>query len=250
MSGKNRHAKRSAPRASAWIFPWRRSYRLRWSLLLSAVIVLLIMALLLSTVRVRLFTVPAALNRSAELVVVPSSIDNQEWLAQIAQKTPFPDASRDRSIEALSAEWLHAELSSGFEPTQELRSIDLPTSKPVFEQTWVLPALPIAEAGETVAPTQTTHALQPRPRWLSPLSASQLPARLPDYVGPAEVVAGMKYLLEVNQEGRVITCVPAGKESDKRIGSLENWLKRLQFPQTKQGLGWIACEIIWQYDHD
>jgi hypothetical protein len=32
--------------------------------------------------------------------------------------------------------------------------------------------------------------------------------------------------------------------------ALENWLRRLRFPQSKQGLGWVACEIIWKYEHD
>ena len=250
MNDRNSHSQTSHARASVWIFPWRRSFRLRWNLLLSAAFVLPIMALLLSTVRVRVFFVPPALNRSAELVVVPSSLNNLEWMAKIAQKTPFPDAARDRSIEALSADWLHAELNAGFESTQELRSVRLPISKPVFEQSWFLPALPESDAAVPVAPADTVKVLQPRVRWLSPLSSKQLPTQWPEYPESSEAIVGMKYLLEVNPQGRVLSCVPASKESDKRHGSLENWLKRLEFPESKDGLGWIAGEIIWQYDHD
>jgi hypothetical protein len=250
MSEKKKNSGNATAHKPAWIFSWRRSFRLRWNLLLAAAIVLAIMALLLSTVRVRVFTMPPTLNRSAELVLVPASPDNLGWMEHIAQKTPFPDGGRDRSIEALSAEWLRTELSTGFVPSQNLRAVNLPMTKPVFEENALLPPLPTAEVVVPPVADATNRILRPRVRWLSPVTENQLPQSLPDYLGPADAVMGMKYLLEVNREGNVVTCVPAAKEVDKRNVALENWLKRLRFGESKQGLGWLACEIIWQYDHD
>ncbi len=250
MSEPEGQSNPTVPHAHPWIFPWRRSFRRRWSLLLAALIVLPIMALLLTTVRVRVFPPPLSLNRTAELVMVPTTYDNREWLEKIVQRTPFPDAGRERAIESLSDAWLHDELSPAFQPGQILRSVNLPDTKPIFESNALLPPLPLAEPIPNVSPVETTKLLQPRLRWLSPLKADQLPQQWPDYAGPINDAAGLKYMLEVNRDGLVLSCVPAGKESDKRVVALENWLKRVRFPESKQALGWLACEIIWQYDHD
>jgi hypothetical protein len=241
---------KQAMRASAWIFPWRRSFRRRWSLLLAALMVLPVLAVLMTTVRVRVFITPPALNRSGELVLVPGTDDNRQWLEKIVQETPFPDAGRDDAIEMWSDATLRAELRLAVPSGQNLRRVNVPASKPVFEQNWWLPPGP-APADVAVPPSVPAgKVLQPRLRWLSSLSPEQVPAEWPYYAGPVTSAAGGKYLLEVDREGRVISCVPAGKESDARVVALENWLRRLRFPQSKQGLGWVACEILWQYDHD
>jgi hypothetical protein len=239
-----------AMRASAWIFPWRRSFRRRWSLLLAAMMVLPVLTLLLSTVRVRVFITPPALNRSGELVLVPSTDGNRQLLEKIVQETPFPNAGRDESIEMWSDASMRAELRLGLQSGQRLRTVDLPANKPVFEQNWWWPPGPVS--ADVAAPPSLPQgkALQPRLRWLSSLSPAQVPTAWPYYAGPVASAAGGKYLLEVNREGRVVSCVSAGKESDTRVVALENWLRRLRFPESKQGPGWLACEIIWQYEHD
>lgn len=237
-------------RASAWIFPWRRSFRRRWSLLLAAMIVLPLLAVLLSTVRVRVFITPPALNRSGELVLVPGTDDNRQWLEKIVQETPFPDAGRDDAIEMWSDASMRAELRLAVPSGQHLRTVNVPANKPVFEQNWWLPPGPAP--ADVAAPPSVPEGkvLQPRLRWLSSLNPQQVPTEWPQYAGPVATTAAGKYMLEVSPEGRVISCVPAGKESDARVMALENWLRRLRFPQSKQGLGWVACEIIWKYEHD
>lgn len=250
MSEELREPEMHAMRATAWIFPWRRSFRRRWSLLLSALVVLPVLALLLTTVRVRVFITPPALNRSGELVLVPGTDENRQWLEKIVQETPFPDAGRDDAIEKWSDASLRAEMRLSVPLGQRLRSVTVPTNQPVFEQNWWWPPGPVA--GDVAIPPQPPVGtlLQPRLRWLSALSPEQVPAEWPYYAGPVAGAAGGKFLLEVDREGRVISCVPAGKESDARVVALENWLRRLRFPESKQGLGWLACEIIWQYEHD
>lgn len=250
MTNELRAEEKQSVRASAWIFPWRRSFRRRWSLLLAAMIVLPILALLLSTVRVRVFITPPTLNRSGELVLVPGTDDNRHLLEKIVQETPFPDAGRDDSLELLSDASLRAERRLSVPTGQRLRTVTLPANKPVFEQNWWWPPGP--QAMDLVVPPSLPQGktLQPRLRWLSSLSAAQLPAEWPFYAGPVASAAGGKYMLEVSPEGRVISCVSAGKEADTRVVALENWLRRLRFPESKQGLGWLACEIIWQYEHD
>jgi hypothetical protein len=243
-------SEKSAMRASAWIFPWRRSFRCRWSLLLAAMIVLPVLALLLTTVRVRVFLHPPALNRSGEMVLVPGTLDNRQWLEKIVQETPFPDAGRDDSIERWSDASLRAELRVGVLSGQQLRNVTVPASDPVFEENgWLPPGRTSANVVAVPSPAEG-KVWQPRPRWLSRLGPEQVPAVWPYYAGPMTGAAGGKYLLEVNREGRVVSCVVAGKESDTRVVALENWLRRLRFPESKQGLGWLACEIDWQYEHD
>lgn len=250
MKENSPETEQPALRASAWIFPWRRSFRRRWSLLLAALVVLPILALLLTTVRVRVFITPPALNRSGELVLVPGTDDNRQWLEKIVQKTPFPDGSRADSLELLSDAFLRSELRLGVSSGQRLRSVTVPNSKPVFEQNWWWPPGPVpTDAAAAPAPPEG-KVLQPRLRWLSALGPEQVPQEWPFYAGPAASAAGGKYLIEVNREGRVVSCVSAGKESHTRVVALENWLRRLRFPQNKQAPGWLACEIIWQYGND
>lgn len=250
MSGKKIKRKNTAARIRVWLFPWRRSFRRRWSLLIAALVVLPILALLLTTVRVRVFFAPPALNRSGEIIVVPDTPDNRVWLEKIVQKTPFPDVNRVPTVEALADTWLQAEMRPIFEPGQQLRMVNVPVNKPVFEQVAVLPPLPDGAGEATVATVQPAPLLQPRLRWLTALKAEQMPVEWPDYAGTPKILLGLRYMVEVDREGRVVSCVPAVRESDKRAIALENWLKRVRFPESKLGLGWIACEVIWEADHD
>ncbi|MFY7819114.1 MAG: hypothetical protein ACOVRB_12210 [Akkermansiaceae bacterium] len=237
-------------RASAWIFPWRRSFRRRWSLLVAFVLVSPVLALLLSTIRVRVFFTPPALNRSAELVMIPDLPENRAWLERIAQQTPFPAIGPSRPVEVLSDAALRAELRPVFQSGQQLRDVELPKSKPAFEQNWWWPPLEPTESLAVKSPPTSNLTLQPRLRWLAALKPDQLPTEWPTYAGPVGMASGTKYMMEVDSEGRVITCIAATKDSDSRLVALENWLRRLRFPASKQALGWLACEIIWEHAHD
>lgn len=250
MSEKKAKQDRSLAPIRVWLFPWRRSFRRRWSLLFAALLVLPLLALLLTTVRVRVFFAPPALNRSADIIVVPDTADNRVWLEKIVQKTPFPDVNRMPTVEALADTWLLAEMDPVKLSGQQLRMVNPPVSKPVFEKMAVLPPLPTVVEEAIVAPVKSLEVPHPRLRWLTALKAEQLPTEWPDYAGTAELALGLRYMLEVDRDGRVVSCVPAIKDTEKRSASLENWLKRVRFPQSKQGLGWIACEVIGETNHD
>lgn len=237
-------------RANAWIFPWRRSFRRRWSLLVAFVLISPVLALLLSAVRVRVFFTPPAMNRSADLVMIPDLPENRAWLERIAQQTPFPAIGPPRPVEVWSNAALRAELRPVFHSNQQLRDVEIPHAKPAFEQNWWLPPLEPAESLAVKSPAAENKPLQPRLRWLAALKPEQLPADWPTYVGPVGMAPGTKYMMEVDADGRVITCIAATKDSDSRLAALENWLRRLRFPASKQALGWLACEIIWEHDHD
>ena len=217
---------------------------------MAACIVLPILALLLTTVRVRVFFTPPALNRSAELVLVSDTLENRAWLEKIAQQTPFPEVGPGPSMESLSDAHLRAEARVEFSPGQKLREVEVLMPKPVFEQNWWWPPMENLPGAPTASPVPAGKRLHPRVRWLSSLTSQQLPDSWPDYTGPVDTTAGTRFLLEVNAEGRVTGCVSAAKESGARPTALENWLKRLRFPESKQGMGWLACEIIWEYGHD
>jgi len=252
MNQQDRPSGMQSARTEAWIFPWRRSFRRRWSILASFLLVMPVVALLLSVVRVRVFFTPPVLNRSAELVLIPDLVANRTWLETIAKKTPFPAVGPPRPVEVWSDAALRAELRPVFHPGLTLRMVDEPDVQPAFEQNWWLP--PVEESmTAAVTPSTPSHGdqiLQPRLRWLSALKPEQLSMTWPDYVGPVTAVPGIKYMMEINADGRVVTCVSTAKETDSRLVALENWLRRIRFSPTKEPLGWLACEITWEYKHD
>ncbi|MFM2170366.1 MAG: hypothetical protein RI957_595 [Verrucomicrobiota bacterium] len=250
MNPQDRQSETQSAHTMAWIFPWRRSFRRRWSLLVSILFVLPILALLLTTVRVRVFFTPPALNRSAELVLIPDLAGNRAWLETIAQRTPFPAVGPPRPVEVWSDAALRAELRPDFHAGLVLRSVDVPDTQPVFDQDWWWPPLEEPANTELPSPTPQNKSLQPRLRWLVALKPEQLPVEWPEYVGPVGMIAGNKYMVEVDADGRVVTCISAAKESDSRSITLENWLRRLRFPPAQQALGWLACEITWEYKDD
>lgn len=250
MSVKKHKRSRRAPRIRVWLFPWRRSFRRRWSILVAAVIVLPIVALLMSLVRVRVFTSPPSLNRSADLILVSDTPENRMWMESIYQKTPFPDAWRDSDLESMADDLILEEALDFYEDDPDLRVVNVPVTRPVFESDAVLPKLPMPELAAQTVNAHADAMMRPRLQWLSKLDTKFLPVDWPDYAPAAHRPQGLRYMIQVNAEGRVITCVPAAKESQARDGIIENWLRRVRFAESKQGLGWLACEIIWEPEHD
>lgn len=246
MSRANK--KRSnAELAKAWIFPWRRTFRRRWTLLLGALIVLPIMALMLTTVRVRVFPMPPSLNRTGDLVMVADTEENREWLEKIAQKTPFPALHDDQEVEKMADAALHQTVRPAYQPQTELRDVNLPRQTAVFDTALVLP---IVEATQPEATTAVEpRMLQPRLRLLGNFSSADLPEQWPAFLGAVDTMSGQKFLLEVTEKGGVASCVSFPRESTKRNVALENWLKQLRFPVTRKTKGWIGCEILWEH-HD
>ena len=238
----------NAELAKAWIFPWRRTFRRRWTMLLGALLVLPIMAIMLTTVRVRVFPMPPSLNRTGDLVMVPDTAENRDWLEKIAQKTPFPAIGENRAIEALADQALLQHVRAPYQTPALLRDVILPPRKPVFDETLILPPLALGEAITATTPTQSKR-LQPRLRLLGSLTNADLPSEWPTFLGTIDATSGQKFLLEINDRGRVIDCISLPQETATRQVALENWLKQLNFPVTKKRSGWIGCEIIWEH-HD
>lgn len=236
--------------ASGWIFPWRRAFRRRWSLLVAALLVLPLFALMLSLVRVRVFFTPPALNRSAELLMVPNTVSHRAWLEQVSQKTPFPAPLQDDVVQSYSDAYLLAELGDEFQPGQKLRDVWVPEAQSVFSQDACLPALPVVDATSTATDASVEGFWQPRVRWLSALPAGGAPHEWPSFAGAPRLADGEKLMLEVDADGRVVSCLCASKETDPSWAMVENWAKRLRFPPSKTALGWIAGEIVWEVVHD
>jgi hypothetical protein len=236
--------------AHGWIFPWRRAFRRRWSLLVAALVVLPLFALMMSMVRVRVFFTPPALNRSAELLLVPNTTSHRAWLEQVSQKTPFPAPLQDEVVQAYSDSHLLAELGDEFQPGQKLRDVWVPESKSVFSQDAYLPALPTIDATSTAADVKVEGFWQPRVRWLSALPTGVAPLEWPSFAGAPRLADGAKLMVEVDADGRVVSCLSASKETDRSWAMVENWLKRLRFPPSQTSLGWIAGEIVWEVVHD
>ena len=217
---------------------------------MAALIMLPIVAILLSTIRVRVFFQPPALNRSAELVVIPDTMENRNWMEKMSQKTPFPVAGSDRAGEHWTDHHLRAERYVRYQPSHELRDVMLPQAKEVFDQHYWLPPLPAAFDSVATSPMPQREKFMPRLRWLTALKPAELPSAWPDYVGPTGVASGARYMIEVDKSGRVINCFAVIRDSDAGEKSLDNWLRRLAFPPSTQALGWIAVEIQWEHNHD
>jgi hypothetical protein len=248
MNEKPSKRKRHNDPSFRWVFSWQRNYRRRWTLLLAASVVLSIMSLLLTTLRVRLLPSPVTLKRSGNLVIVPDTTENQEWLEKIAQKTPFPDISsieNTRSLEALSKNLLMPSTGELAITPPTRREVILPENDAIFEQLALFP--PIDSIEEKTSPDAIIPKgpLMPRIVWLSPLRAN-FSVEIPDYIGPLTPTSGVRYMLEVTPQGNIQQCIPSLKESTKRLPALENWLQQCRFDPASSISGWIACEIIWE----
>jgi hypothetical protein len=250
MSVKKQKRSRQAPRIRVWLFPWRRSFRRRWSILIAALVVLPTVALMMSLVRVRVFSSPPSLNRSADLILVSDTPQNRMWMENIYQKTPFPDAWREHDVESMADDLIREDAQDFFEDNPELRVVNVPLLRPVFESDAVLPNLPLPEVLTQAGNPHGGSMMQPRLQLFSELDAKLYPVEWPDYSAASHKPDGLRYMIQVDAEGRVVTCVAAAKESLARDMMIENWLRRVRFAESKQGLGWLACEIIWEPEHD
>lgn len=237
-------------RVHGWIFPWRRNDRRRWTMVLAVILVTPMMFFLLSLVQVRVFFTPPALNRSAELVLVPATDEHRAWLEAMAQKTPFPGLVQERLVESRSDAYLLSELGDGFQPGQQLRDVWVPENPTIFSDDAWYPPLPILAELPTSATAAEKGWWQPRVRWLSFLPSDKQPLDWPVFPGSMKAGLGAKLMIEVDAQGRVVSCLPASKEPIEGWTEVENWLKRLRFPAAATPLGWLAGEIVWEVADD
>jgi hypothetical protein len=242
------HAKRHI-----WLFSWRRSFRRRWSLALAALIVLPMMVLMLTFIRVRVFPLAPSLNRSGEMVMLIDSPENRDWLAQISQKTPFPQIDEAGEIEQLSIPLLQNSVAASGQSKRDLRAVTVGAPLRIFSQYHVWPALPSTEQDSSLQtpPSLAFSWVQPRLKLLAKNTIADLPQHWPTYHDAQnEYPAGMQFLLEIDAKGKVKQCLSVSKDPSKRNVSLENWLMLLEFPKPERVKGWLGCEVIWEKSHD
>jgi len=236
--------------APALIFSWRRSFRRRWSMAVAVLLVIPMIVGLFASIHVRGFSVPPGHLRRAELLIVAEDASNRDWLEKISQQTPFPVLLEQERIEMLSAPQWSEITNMKYQYKGELRDVVVPDPAPVFEKNQVLPTLPETVATEVPEPANANRRLQPRLKLLAQLTTADLPPAWPEYFGTEESYQGMRYLLEIDARGVVVSCLTAGKEAEKRNVALENWMKSLVFPKPERVKGWLGCEVIGTYVDD
>ena len=243
MSQKEQNDEFVAVRPSL-IFSWRRSFRRRWSMAVAVMLVIPIIFGLFAAIHVRGFSVPPGHLRRAELLVFVEDPSSRDWLDKISQQTPFPILLEKGRIESLSASVWEEIASMKYQYVAELRDVVVPDPKPVFEKNQVLPILPEIVTAANPWTVSVNRHLQPRLKLLAQLTADDLPGTWPEYYGNVESFQGMRYLLEIDAKGNVVSCLAAGKEAEKRNVALENWMKSLVFPKPERVKGWLGCEVI------
>jgi hypothetical protein len=229
---------------SALIFSWRRSFRRRWAMAAAIMLVTPIIVGLFAAIHVRGFSVPSGHLRRAEMLVFVEDPSSRDWLEKISQQTPFPVLLEKDRIESLSAPVWEEIASMKYHYVAELRDVVVPDPKPVFEKKQVLPVLPEVVTAADPGTVSMNRHLQPRLKLLAQLNADDLPGTWPEFYGNVESFQGMRYLLEIDEKGNVVSCLAAGKEAEKRNVALENWMKSLVFPKPERVKGWLGCEVI------
>ena len=236
-----------------WLFSWRRSFRRRWSLVMAALVVMPIMVLMMTFIRVRVVPLSSNTKRSGEMVLMIDTPESREWLAQITQKTPFPQVNQEGEIERLSAPMLQNTVALTGSSKRELRGVAVRDPLQIFDQYHVWPALPTVEKSpfpQSSVPLAFSW-VQPRIAFLAKNKATDLPSHWPRYHDTQnDYPAGMQFLLEIDAKGKVTQCLSVAKDPSKRNISLENWLLQLEFPRPESVKGWLGCEVIWEKSHD
>lgn len=245
---------------SEWIYDWKhpsRSLLHSWTAL---VVVAAAFAVLLVVVRV---SIDEPVERAAPgaLRLHLGSDEIGRTLTQRARaKGPFP-AKFD------AANW------EGFEPLRALLrqsiEVELTPHQPrllAFPEPPASPPL-LARRGEPVLPERPLDVTGPVAdgNWrmvpvisvVDGITAGELPAALPDWKGEvaAELVSGQwRYLMELDDQGRVRQCVAMGGGGTVQSPQLATWLRSLVFRITprEEGRRWVAIAVAFEnrsFDH-
>lgn len=241
-------------RASGLIFAWRVGDTFHVATWLSVVIVILLGALLLGTVKVRVVPPPRIIERKASMVLVPDTAEGRAWTVRAEEEGPFParfrlaesDVVREMSEEIFQEQVTRAPYRSA------LRGFP-PDSGPG--------AVQIAARGERVFPPQPALeplAVEARPTPLQPvltllakLPADARPRELPPFpetITPEMAATTWQYLVEIGEGGRALRCValdggkPDGEE-DEFARTLGSWLCQVHFGPGAAKAGWVGVGI-------
>lgn len=251
MSGNKREER---DRDSGLTFSWRTPESSGWSTTVAVLVVTLLTVGLLGTLRVRVVPPPRVIERRANLVMLPESLEGRAWAVNVDEQGPFPskfDPGSDPVFKAIEQQSNHEEFPRiGYRPA--LR--DLPPENAV-------PVVAASLRGERIFPQELppervggaapVSVLAPVLLPLSNLPASAWPMAYPPFdptVTPAMASKTWRFMVEIGPNGRVLQNQPievgddeAAKDSMLRLG---DWIGRLQFGATAKP-GWIAVEVAF-----
>ncbi|MGC4017076.1 MAG: hypothetical protein QM755_21570 [Luteolibacter sp.] len=241
-------------RACGLIFAWRVGDTFHVATWMSVVIVVLLGALLLGTVKVRVVPPPRIIERKASTVLVPETTEGRAWVVRAEEEGPFPARFRPGDSEIVRA--MEEELLGRPADEPGYRAVLRPFPKESGPG-----AVLVAARGERVFPVQppleppfaeaAPSPLRPSLTLLAKLPADARPAELPpfyDPVTPEMAAIPWQYMVELDSQGRALRCVSldGGKpdgEQDEFSRTLGSWLCHVRFGPGAAKAGWVGVEI-------
>jgi hypothetical protein len=241
-------------RASGLIFAWRVGDTFHVATWLSVVIVILLGAFLLGTIKVRVVPPPRIIERKASVVLVPDTAEGRAWAVRAEEEGPFP--ARFRLAESQAVREMNDEIFRD--------PVTRPPYQPAlreFPRDAGPGAVQVSARGERVFPPQQAlepAAVESRPAPLQPvvsllakLPADARPEKLPPFpetVAPELAATTWQYLVEIGEGGRALRCVSldGGKpdgDQDDFARSLGSWLCQVHFGPGAAKAGWVGVEI-------
>lgn len=227
----------------------------RTTVFAAVVLVGLLTALLMGTVKVRVVQPPRVIERKGTVMFVPEASEvGREWTLRAEEEGPFPakfDLSESPVVQQMQSDLFRD--PTGALPYQ-IRLRNLPSDagfgandsgqKPES----VFPRVEMAELRPSTASDQP---LTPVLTVLSKVPAGALPLAYPDFshpVIPEMASQTWQFMVEVDKGGVPIRCIALdggepGSVSEKWLKALEHWLCGVRFGAAASEAGWIGVEI-------
>jgi hypothetical protein len=242
-------------RESGLTFSWRMAESSRTTVLAAVVLVGILTALLMGTVKVRVVQPPRVIERKATVMFVPDASEvGREWTLRAEEEGPFP--AKFELSESPVVEQMQADLFRDPSETlpYQIRLRDLPSSgefntsdlgqkpKSVFPRVATAELRPSVVSDQPLTPVLTV---------LSKVPAGALPLAYPDFTHP--VIPEMasqtwQFMVEVDKHGVPTRCIALdGGEPESTtetwLKALEHWLCGVRFGTAASEAGWIGVEI-------
>lgn len=237
-------------KAPEWVFPWRGTRESKLPKFAAAFITLALFALLFAFVRIRVATpTPWAANK-ASLIQVLDDPDGRSLTLLASEGGPFPsrfDPAQLEWVKDLERSAYQAARSQVQAYTPALRTLpEIPptTTRLATPGKAVLPRHRPPLAAESMVKTRPQPVLYP----LAGLSAADLPENLPDFpadVPPAMAAESWRFLLRLDDHGRVLDVVSLAGTPDAGQATLEAWLHGVKFAAAKESSTerWVAIGL-------
>jgi hypothetical protein len=242
-------------RESGLTFSWRMAESSRTTVFVAVVLVGLLTALLMSTIKVRVVPPPRVIERKGTVMFVPEASEvGREWTLRAEEEGPFParfDLSESPLVQQMQADLFRD--PSGTVPYQ-IRLRGLPSSgRSGAADTTQKPegVFPRTEGTERPQAAPSDQPLTPVLTVLSKVPAGALPLAYPDFTHPViQEMASQpwQFMVEIDKDGVPIRCIALdGGEPDsateKWLRGLEHWLCGVRFGAAASEVGWIGVEI-------